>query len=367
MKKVIEISENTALYSAKVEELVKMVDFGDIALPMVQRPVVWTDDQVRKLEDTITRGWAYGSLSLAKVEGSETLLLVDGLQRFTAIKRIYDERWEAFDGATIGEGVTEEQVAELELAANRFGEQNVLLTITDGTLTDSAELFLRLNNGTPLSKIQRSTGGMSPRVLEWARSFESGLADGVSGKLSADEAALVFAACAQNPRAASTNGEWAVKTLTAITDGEELVEPAAFIAAADNYLCAAKINGGSGLRTAMRAIPCIVGSALLENPLTVEEWLTYFAKMGEINNETARVYGAEVGKNKTRKSRVVKLSTVFESRSNGNKATCERLTAVAAIAGYVRNPEKMKKAKDKVVEDAQDVAATAAAMAEGLT
>ena len=48
----------------RIEELVKSVKFGDIKLPRFQRPFVWKDKDVRKLLDSIYKGYPIGSILL---------------------------------------------------------------------------------------------------------------------------------------------------------------------------------------------------------------------------------------------------------------------------------------------------------------
>lgn len=56
-----------------------------IRIPTFQRNVVWNDDKRKEYMDTVLKGFPFGSLLLYK-ETPETYLLVDGLQRYTALK-----------------------------------------------------------------------------------------------------------------------------------------------------------------------------------------------------------------------------------------------------------------------------------------
>lgn len=62
-----------------------------VEIPKFQRSIVWKDSQIRKLVDSIYKGFPIGALLAYKTErmhGSRSILqLVDGLQRATAIRR----------------------------------------------------------------------------------------------------------------------------------------------------------------------------------------------------------------------------------------------------------------------------------------
>ena len=82
-----------------VDGLLKYIELGDIALPDIQRPFVWTSTKVRDLFDSMYRGFPVGSLMLwATAEPSNarpigldekqrvaSLLVVDGQQRLTSM------------------------------------------------------------------------------------------------------------------------------------------------------------------------------------------------------------------------------------------------------------------------------------------
>ena len=80
----IKITESTEIKTMTVSDLLTAQDVGDIATPDIQRPAgVWNAEQCAKLEDTISRGWGIGTISLVEIvkDGKTLRLLVDGLQR----------------------------------------------------------------------------------------------------------------------------------------------------------------------------------------------------------------------------------------------------------------------------------------------
>lgn len=87
-------------YPSTVGELIQKVETGEIGLPTLQRPFVWTDTQVRELLDSMMKGYPIGYIMLwDSPEGFESAnqiglgnksrapktLLIDGQQRLTAL------------------------------------------------------------------------------------------------------------------------------------------------------------------------------------------------------------------------------------------------------------------------------------------
>jgi len=84
--------------------LLHYIDIGDIGLPDIQRPFVWSNAKVRDLFDSMYRGfpvgyllfWANDAVNGVKQIGSEpkqhrvpTLLIVDGQQRLTSLYAVF--------------------------------------------------------------------------------------------------------------------------------------------------------------------------------------------------------------------------------------------------------------------------------------
>ena len=98
----IKITESTVIKTMTVSELLTAQDVGDIATPDIQRPAgVWSAEQCAKLEDTIMRGWGIGTISIVEIirDGKTLRLLVDGLQRLTALRTQRDAAQAALDAA----------------------------------------------------------------------------------------------------------------------------------------------------------------------------------------------------------------------------------------------------------------------------
>ena len=85
--------------SYNLSGLIAKIGYGEIALPDIQRPFVWSSAKVRDLFDSMYKGfpvgyllfWATGADPTAKQIGTETpqsapdLLIVDGQQRLTSL------------------------------------------------------------------------------------------------------------------------------------------------------------------------------------------------------------------------------------------------------------------------------------------
>ena len=351
----IKITESTEIKTMTVSELLTAQDIGDIATPDIQRPAgVWNAEQCAKLEDTISRGWGIGTISLVEIvkDGKTLRLLVDGLQRMTALRTQRDAAQAALDAAGIAAAAAEagETAADDLAAAQRRLDTltsypvAVSVTTTDDPTT-AAELFVRLNNGTPLSKIQRGTAGLKPAVLAWARTFAELLPDHMTGKIGRDEAALIFAACAANKKRMTTNGPACIKFLATLTDPAELPTADSIALAAGAYVEAMTKAGNTHMLSAQYMIPYVLGSAAAEHTLTADDWTAYIVELGRIKGERVRTMTPAKGKNETQETTRRKdkdddtrllWAQVDEDKSNAARATVARYSAVALGDLYCR-------------------------------
>ena len=351
----IKITESTEIKIMTVSELLTAQDICDIATPDIQRPAgVWNAEQCAKLEDTISRGWGIGTISLVEIvkDGKTLRLLVDGLQRMTALRTQRDAAQAALDAAGIAaaaETAAENAADDLATAQRRLDTLTgypvaVSVTTTDDPTT-AAELFVRLNNGTPLSKIQRGTAGLKPAVLAWARTFAELLPDPMPGKIGRDEAALIFAACAANRKRMTTNGPACIKFLATLTDPAELPTADSIALAAGAYVEAMTKAGNTHMLSAQYMIPYVLGSAAAEHTLTADDWTAYIVELGRIKGERVRTMTPAKGKNETQETTRRKdkdddtrllWAQVDEDKSNAARATVARYSAVALGDLYCR-------------------------------
>ena len=364
----IKITESTNIVTMTVSELLTAQDIGDIATPDIQRPAgVWNAEQCAKLEDTISRGWGIGTISLVEIvkDGKTLRLLVDGLQRMTALRTQRDAAQAALEAASLAalaavdaavgkpadeaNAIADAAADDLAAAQRRLDTLTsypvaVSVTTTDDPTT-AAELFVRLNNGTPLSKIQRGTAGLKPAVLAWARTFAELLPDPMPGKIGRDEAALIFAACAANRKRMTTNGPACIKFLSTLTDPAELPTADSIALAAAAYIEAMTKAGNAHMLSAQYLIPYVLGSAAADHTLTADDWTAYIVELGRIKGERVRTMTPAKGKNETQETTRRKdkdddtrllWAQVDEDKSNAARATVARYSAVALGDLYCR-------------------------------
>lgn len=364
----IKITESTEIKTMTVSELLTAQDVGDIATPDIQRPAgVWSAEQCAKLEDTIMRGWGIGTISIVEIirEGKTLRLLVDGLQRITALRTQRDAAQAALDAAAIAAAaavdaavgktpeeaktITDTAADDLAAAQRRLDTLETYPVAVSTTTTDdpttAAELFVRLNNGTPLSKIQRGTAGLKPAVLAWARTYADLLPDPMPGKIGRDEAALIFAACAVNKKRMTTNGPACIKYLATLTDPAELPTADSIALAAAAYVEAMTKAGNTHMLSAQYMVPYVLGSAAAEHTLTVADWSRYIVELGRIKGERVRTMTPAKGKDETQVTTRRKdkdddnrllWAQVDDDKSNAARATVARYSAVALGDLYSR-------------------------------
>lgn len=369
----IKISESTEIETMTVADLLTAQEVGDIATPDIQRPAgVWNAEQCAKLEDTIARGWGIGTISIVEIirDGKTLRLIVDGLQRITALRTQRDAAQAALAAADAAYNAAADEGAKLDAdpavkaaadatikaafddltAAQRRLDAlesypvAVSVTTTDDPTT-AAELFVRLNNGTPLSKIQRGTAGLKPAVLAWARTFAELLPDPMPGKIGRDEAAFIFAACAANKKRMTTNGPACIKYLATLIDPADLPTAESIAPAAAAYVAAMVKAGNTHMLSAQYMIPYVLGSAAAEHTLTAEDWTRYIVELGRIKGERIRTMTPAKGKAETQDTTRRKdkdddtrllWAQVDDDKSNAARATVARYSAVALGDLYCR-------------------------------
>lgn len=364
----IQITESTKISTMTVADLLTAQDVGDIATPDIQRPAgVWSADQCAKLEDTIMQGWGIGTISIVEIvrNGAILRLLVDGLQRITALRAQRDAAQAALDAAALAaaaavdaavgkpaeeaRAITDAAADDLAAAQRRLDALKsypvaVAITTTNDPTT-AAELFVRLNNGTPLSKIQRGTAGLRPDVLAWARSYADLLPDPMPGKIGRDEAALIFAACAVNRKRMTTNGPACIKLLAALPDAADLPAADTIAPAAAAYVAAMTKAGNTHMLSAQYMVPYVLGSAAAKHTLTAADWTHYITDMGRIKGERVRTMTPAKGKDdhqettrrrdKDDDNRLL-WAQVDDDKSNAARATVARYSAVVLGDLYAR-------------------------------
>src|ERR1051325_10245119 len=99
-----ELGERMAKAEASVDELVGMIERGELRLPEMQRRYVWRSTRVRDLLDSLYRGYPSGAILLWETDEAvplqafavsqqanpyqSTRLLLDGQQRLTSLSAV---------------------------------------------------------------------------------------------------------------------------------------------------------------------------------------------------------------------------------------------------------------------------------------
>ena len=114
-----------------VRELEAKMKNNEIAVPTYQRGVVWSDTMQKDLIDSIKNGYPFGSLVMFSYEvAGKPLLLIDGLQRSTALFRFVNNPSEYF--------------GEMDISDKTIDDLSVVLGFDDAPTTVKKDLRSKL-------------------------------------------------------------------------------------------------------------------------------------------------------------------------------------------------------------------------------
>lgn len=138
--------------------------------PAIQRGNVWDTKQYAKLLETISDGDVIPSLSLGRVGDGETLWLIDGKQRTGAIRylsNITDTSVKVAEGRKYATPEEKRQAVDNVKAIRRaFYDYKLPIQIRSYSTQDEMEqAFTRQNNGTPLTKAQRTKSEYCGKIV----------------------------------------------------------------------------------------------------------------------------------------------------------------------------------------------------------
>lgn len=68
---------------------------GSVQVPTYQRRLVWSAEQKKSFIDNISKGYPFGSILLYRYDGGKQLSLIDGLQRYSALRE-YEKQPESY-------------------------------------------------------------------------------------------------------------------------------------------------------------------------------------------------------------------------------------------------------------------------------
>ena len=398
--KNLEVNEKVRMEVITIEELLDNIDTGKICLPEYQRPVVWTDDQVKLLADTVKHGYPYGVLSLAEItsENGETkALLIDGHQRRSALEKIvkwYDEKIDslilASDEAARAQKPQEEldkitsEIEKAETEKMDFLASEVVLEVAKLTIPEAAQMFVRLNNGKALSGIQKGTAKIDSKTLAKARQYINLLPVKVAGKKCKDEIALMLAAAVvkhgtydYNCKNMSTAGSTAIRVLE-LADATMFPEAAKLEEAANAFNRAVvKAARESEWFAAARLVPAVAAGYVFH--ITENEWNAMFQNLDKVNAYECRTHLPNSGKmvkgvrcyevNYCKTKEAAKFVNIWQEPSNSPKATLARFSSLRDV--FRPTPDRLKgwhplanAGIEPVTEDEAALEETARAMGE---
>lgn len=139
-----------------------------IDMPDFQREEVWTDQQKRRLIDTILRGWHLPKFYFRRVDDS-SFECVDGQQRLAAIFEFYDGKLhlEPAVARTYGGATYSKLKPDYSDAFDDF--EIDIEEIEDASDDELEDLFVRLQLGTPLTTAEKlnALGGDARDFARW--------------------------------------------------------------------------------------------------------------------------------------------------------------------------------------------------------
>ena len=398
--KNLEVNEKVRMEVITIEELLDNIDTGKICLPEYQRPVVWTDDQVKLLADTVKHGYPYGVLSLAEItsENGETKsLLIDGHQRRSALAKIvkwYDEKIDSLilasdEAARAGKPQEEldkitSEIEKAEAEKMEFLSSEVVLEVAKLSIPEAAQMFVRLNNGKALSGIQKGTAKIDSKTLAKARQYINLLPVKVAGKKCKDEIALMLAAALvkhgtydYNCKNMSTAGSTAIRVLE-LADATMFPDAAKLEEAANAFNRAVvKAARESEWFAAARLVPAIAAGYVFH--ITETEWNAMFQNLDKVNAYDCRTHLPNSGKmvkgvrcynvNYCKTKEAAKFVNIWQEPSNSPKATLARFSSLRDV--FRPTPDRLKgwhplvnAGIEPVTEDEAALEETARAMGE---
>lgn len=193
-----------------IGEYIDRVNGGEILNPKFQSGIRWNAKQSGRLIECLKAGRPVPPLMIVAVptsDGGSIMLRVDGNQRTAAIQA-------AIEAADVDERET--------ILAARI----TLQTVVAPSLEECGRLFLDLNNGAPLSGVQRQKVDLPEAVQgvvdDVQRAFASEIKRGGKyGKVNADTAAAIVLASLADIGKASTSSASAMKVLKTFTPSEK--------------------------------------------------------------------------------------------------------------------------------------------------
>lgn len=121
------MSENSwDLEEFAIDYLHEEIENGTIEVPEYQRGIVWKEKQVKDLMDTIINGLPYGSILLYKKNDGQHYMIIDGLQRITAIYKFVEEPGRFFNETLIDHDVVRKMASKFNFGEKQDEAEQIL-------------------------------------------------------------------------------------------------------------------------------------------------------------------------------------------------------------------------------------------------
>jgi hypothetical protein len=148
-------TEKYTLYDLKA-----MHDDGELEIPTYQRDEVWTKPQKQLLIDSLLNGYDIPKLYFRELDGSPTRYeVVDGQQRLAAIVDFMNDEFSTGDWSEEVDGYAVKRLKFFELNTKLRRKLNHVsldvVELVNWTEDDVKDLFIRLQNGTPLKAAEK--------------------------------------------------------------------------------------------------------------------------------------------------------------------------------------------------------------------
>ena len=153
----------------KIETLKEEIKNNIIQIPTYQRGIVWTESMQKSLVDSLRKQYPFGSLTIY-VYNKDKKLIIDGLQRCTALIRFIDDPAFFFEKSDISEETIERIVNKLE-EVGYIDEKMNKETISD-SIRDTVYKFVKQqDSGEKIQKME--TAKCAQQIFEVVLKKES--------------------------------------------------------------------------------------------------------------------------------------------------------------------------------------------------
>lgn len=356
-----------------VAEIADMFATGELLLPSYQRSELWSSikGQVARYLDTLLTGKPVPARIWAEIEdanGDTVYLLVDGYQRTSTERNLCDLLTQQADGDP-------NKAAQLNYIQNRMMDVQI---VTCANVRESAELFVRYNEGQKLDGIQRGKAALSDAKLAVLRDYLAQinrLDKGRWGKKTPDAAAMMIAACAtdyahrsgsERPRAykrqACSNGATAAKVLAGAKIVPAVCDP---IRAVFDALAAVSSPTQTYWASPARLVPlCWAAMDTGANAQSIVDLLNNIKTDNADDRRKWAVY-TKVGPKATLVTTNKTICEVFADKSNAPGATGARADILSALLSDTP-PINANRLNSKSKDTAADIIADSLSEALGM-